>query len=151
MHPQRYDSSEKESVMNPSRRILEMSILAFLLAAGASAAQRLQVAIESPAQGADVRLETVVKGRVSDPGAKVYVLVQPLRVGTWWVQRLPAPSNRDGSWQTLCYFGTVDAGVGEEFQIIAIVSRRKLKEGQRLTEIPKDAVHSDVVTVKRTP
>jgi len=126
------------------------ALFAVLLLGGASRTPTISIQIESPATGTEVAMETVVKGRVSDPKANVFVLVHPLRAKPWWVQRIPAPANRDGSWQTLCYFGDATAGLDEEFQIVAIVSPRKLKERQTLNEVPKDVVRSEVVTVKRT-
>jgi hypothetical protein len=136
------------STRRRSRRVWAMSCLGFVLA-GALAAGSLQVKISSPVEGADVQLETMVKGRVSDASAQVYVLVRPSKSSEWWVQQSPAPVNRDGSWQTLCYFGTASVGIGEDFHIVAIVTDHRLSEGQVLPEIPRGAMRSDVITVRR--
>lgn len=109
----------------------------------------IKVQIESPQQNAEVGLTEIVKGKVSNPKVKVYVLVHPLLTNLWWVQRIPSPPNQDGSWQTLCYFGTETEGIGESFEIAAIVTRNRLEEGQTLTELPKDVVRSDIITVRR--
>ncbi len=109
----------------------------------------VRIQIESPQQNAEVGLTEIVNGKVSNPKAQVYVLVHPLLTNLWWVQRIPSPPNQDGTWQTLCYFGTETKGIGESFEIAAIVTKDKLEEGQMLPELPKDVVRSDIVTVRR--
>jgi hypothetical protein len=112
-----------------------------------------RVDIQSPKANQEVGVETMVTGKVSDPQARVYVLVRPLKTRYWWVQRMPAPPSSDGTWQTLCYFGTPTEGGGEPYEIIAIASKKRLslKEGQKLEDTPEQGVSSDVVTVKRAP
>jgi hypothetical protein len=123
--------------------------LVLFLASTASPAS-MMIQIDSPAQGTEVSMEVMAKGKASGAKAKVYVLVHPLRARSWWVQQLPAPPNRDGSWQTLCVFGTPTSGLNEDFQIIAIVTHHRYKEGQMLDDVPSSLAHSEVVTVKRT-
>jgi hypothetical protein len=134
--------------MNRARLILGTILL--LLGVMAAAAP-LEVEIDSPAQGGKVGVETLVKGRVSDPAVHVYVLIRPMKIRYWWVQRIPAPPSRSGIWQTFCYFGTLTEGRGESYEIVAIASRTRLdlKEGQTLVAIPEQA-HSAVVTVRRS-
>ena len=129
---------------------------ACLLAAGCTAqtdgkSEKSQVRIESPQPAAGVGLSEIVRGKVTnlDRKASVYVLVHPLSMNLWWVQRLPSPPNADGSWQTQCYFGTEKEGMGESFELVAIAATSRLKEGQTLGEFPRDVARSDVVTVKR--
>jgi hypothetical protein len=131
---------------------LEVMCLAafFGLACAAPKSPDVTVKITAPEQAAEVVRETIVAGTVSDPKARVYVLVHPLRVKPWWVQRVPAPANNDGSWQTLCYFGEAGRGLNEQYQIIAIVTDRTFSEGDQLDDVPSDVAHSEVVTVKRT-
>lgn len=109
----------------------------------------VRIQIESPQQNSEVGLTEIVKGKVSNPKVRFYVLVHPLLTNMWWVQRIPSPPNQDGSWQTLCYFGTETKGIGESFEVVAIVTEDKLEEGQMLTELPKGVVQSDIVTVRR--
>jgi len=113
---------------------------------------QVQIQIESPQQNAEVTLTEIVKGKVSDPKMPIYVLVHPMSTNLWWVQNLPAPPNQDGSWQTLCYFGTENEGIGEYFEVVAIATgrtSRRLRAGQTLEELPKDVTRSDIVTVRR--
>ncbi len=120
--------------------------------ASCSKAEKLtdvKVQIDSPQQNAEVVLQEIVKGKVSNPKATVYVLVHPLLTHIWWVQRMPSPPNQDGTWQTVCYFGTENKGVGESFEVVAIVTNKKLEEGQTLTELPKESVRTDITTVRR--
>lgn len=126
-----------------------MACLLSLLLATAERGATAQIEIRSPASGEEVEVETLVEGWVSDPKAQVYVLVRPLRTKYWWVQRLPAPANRDGSWQTLVNIGTETEGIGEPFEIVALVTKRKLHEGDRLEVLPERTALSDSVRVHR--
>lgn len=113
-------------------------------------AQNVQVQIEEPKETSEVGLREIVKGRVSDPAVRPYVLVHPMLTDLWWVQRRPSRPNQDGSWRTLCYFGTETQGKGEFFEIVAIVTDANLEEGQTLEDLPSGAIRSDIVMVKRT-
>lgn len=110
---------------------------------------KVQVQIDSPQQNAEVLMEHPVKGKVSNPKVRVYVLVHPLKTNQWWVQRLPSPPNQDGSWRTVCFFGTETQGAGEEFEVLAIATNDSLSEGTTLKELPQCGARSDIVTVKR--
>lgn len=115
------------------------------------------VEIFSPRPDTQVGPSELVKGRVSEPGLFVYVLVHPLLGQSWWVQRLPTPPNRDGSWQSIAYFGTdTGKGIGEHFEVVVIAARNRtlLTEGQtisgqRVRQLMEEHIHSDVVAVKR--
>lgn len=109
----------------------------------------IRIQIESPQQNAEIGLTEIVKGKVSNQKGKVYVLVHPLLTNLWWVQRFPSPPNQDGTWQTLCFFGTETKGIGEPYEVVAIVTSKKYEEGQTLTELPGDSIRSDIITVKR--
>ncbi len=121
-----------------------------LLGTTIATSESVQVRIEQPQQDSEVGQHEIVRGKVSDTNARVYVLVHPMMTNLWWVQRLPSPPNQDGSWQTLCYFGTETEGKNEYFEVIAIVTHKNLKEGQILKELPSDAIRSDIIMVKRT-
>ena len=129
------------------RATLSAAVCLIGLAAG-SRAQTVQVQINSPEQGAEVGRKATVRGTIADPKAQVFVLVRPVQDRYWWVQRVPHPSNQDGSWETLCYFGTADEGPGEEFQIIALVTRG-LREEQRFEDLPPYIARSETVKVRR--
>ncbi|HEX3553489.1 MAG TPA: hypothetical protein VIA62_09700 [Thermoanaerobaculia bacterium] len=121
-----------------------------LLAVAKNSAASVQIEITSPVEGADVGREETVSGSASDSNLSVYVLIRPVRSSTWWVERPPAPTNRNGSWKTDCYFGTPSKGVGEAFEVIAIVTEQKLKEGDQIDELPTYIARSETVTVHRT-
>ena len=112
-------------------------------------AQGLSVSIESPEQYAEIGLSELVRGTVSDPSARPFVLLHPMSTDLWWVQRAPAPPNSDGEWATLCYFGTESQGIGDHFQIVALVPVGELEEGMVLQDLPEAQARSDVVTVRR--
>jgi hypothetical protein len=109
----------------------------------------LKVTIDEPKPNASAALTDLVKGRVSDPKSPVYVLVHPLNMREWWVQRVPSPPNPEGNWQAQIYLGTDRDGIGEEFEIVAVAGNRKLSEGERLSTLPSDLARSDVVLVRR--
>jgi len=110
--------------------------------------QTVDIKIDSPAKGAEVGRKETVQGTVSDPTAKVFVLIRSVEDSIWWVQRVPHPPNRDGHWETLCYFGKADEGPGENFLIIALVARG-LKEGQQFDELPLYVARSETIKVRR--
>ena len=112
-------------------------------------AYEIDIQITNPQQDEEVGHQELVRGTISAHDVQVYVLVHPMATNLWWVQRLPSSINKDGSWQTLCYFGTKNQGIGEYFEVIAIVTAEELEEGQTLKALPADSVRSDMVTVKR--
>lgn len=115
------------------------------------------VEILSPSPDTQVEVTALIKGKVSDPKLNIYVFVHPLMTNLWWVQRLPSPPNRDGSWQSIAYFGTKQGeGVGEYFEIMAIAApdRSLFKEGgqisqEKMMQIRDQFPHSDTISVKR--
>jgi hypothetical protein len=136
--------------MSHLRRIALGALVLVCLTGWAGAKkEELELQVLSPGPGAEVELETVIEGKVSDPRVQVYVLVHPVKDRFWWVQRVPAPPNRDGSWETLAYFGTSTKGIGEDFQVIALVTETKLKEGETFETLPSHSARSDVIKVKR--
>jgi len=113
------------------------------------ALDKVQIQIESPKQNAEVAMQDTVRGKVSEPRVPTYVLIHPLATNQWFVQRKPSPANQDGTWRTTCFFGTETQGINEEFEVLALATTEKLKEGQVLKEVPKCGARSDIVTVKR--
>jgi len=115
------------------------------------------VEILSPGADTQVEVTALIKGKVSDPKLHIYVFVHPLMTKLWWVQRLPSPPNKDGSWQSIGYFGTKQGeGVGEYFEIMAIAApdRSLFKEGEQISlekvmQIRDRFPHSDMIPVKR--
>ncbi len=110
----------------------------------------LKIEITSPAEGATVTMTELVRGTVSDPKLNVYILIHPLVTNLWWVQNIPTVGP-DGRWQSLCYFGTENNGIGEPFEIIAIATTKQelYKPGDTLKTVPSDILRSTIVTVQR--
>lgn len=134
-----------------SLRTFSLAVFAAVwLTGSAGPVKEPELEILTPGQGAEVERDTTIQGRVSDPRVPVVVLVRPLTTRFWWVQRIPAPANRDGSWETLASFGESKRGVGEEFQIIALVTEERLVEGDMLDTLPRHSARSDIVKVRRT-
>ena len=106
--------------------------------------------ITSPSDGATVTMTELVRGTVSDPKLNVYVLIHPLTTNLWWVQNIPTVGP-GGKWQSFCYFGTENLGIGEPYEIIAVAtSKKKLyKPGDTLEIVPLDLLRSRIVTVRR--
>ena len=106
--------------------------------------------ITSPTDGATVTTRELVGGTVSDSKLNVYVLIHPLTTNLWWVQNMPTVGP-DGKWQSFCYFGTENLGIGEPYEIIAVAtSKKKLYQpGDTLEIVPLDLLRSRIVTVRR--
>jgi hypothetical protein len=101
---------------------------------------------------ARVGLYATVVGRLDqDERRYVYVLVNPLSnpdtQNVWWVQR--AVSRQGDGYTCRCQFGEATAGRGEYFAIVAVVTDRRLKVGEKLDGIPEGMAYSKVVIVKR--
>jgi hypothetical protein len=120
-----------------------------LLLSSDGTSQNIEIKFISLQEAAEVGQKEMVQGTVSDQEEQVYVLVYPMEARKWWVQPLASPANNDGSWATLCYFGTETEGIGEYFQVVALVADEKLEEGQILDSLPVDKGRSDIITVKR--
>lgn len=113
-------------------------------------AKETRIEITAPINGQNVTQIYLVKGKVSSPELKFYVLVHPLSTRTWWVQSYPNVQE-DGQWETGCCFGTDVLGIGDSYEIWAIATKEKLYVGQQLNvdEIPEIIVESNVVRVTR--
>lgn len=110
----------------------------------------VQINIDSPKEGDFVEQRYMVKGRISDPEFPVYVLVHPIEADQWWVQRIPEVAG-NGVWQSLCFFGTADKGRGEQFEVLALVCKKHLREGQTIKtgKVPQGGLRSEIITVTR--
>jgi hypothetical protein len=80
------------------------------------------------------------------------ILVHPVEDDRWWVQPPPAPTKSDGTWTTRAWFGTETQGIGEDFEILAVATGRRLKQGETigLGDLPRDMARSEVVMVTRS-
>jgi hypothetical protein len=112
--------------------------------------EKSEIQIFNPKNNSAVEAKELVSGKTTNPELKVYVLIHPLLTNLWWVQRIPSPPNLDGTWRTLCYFGTPNMGIGEYFEIAAISTEMHLQEGMVFKELPSAIARSDIILVKRT-
>ena len=104
--------------------------------------------ISTPVDGVSVDFTDVVRGMTPFPNKNNYIVVTPLKTGDDWVQDGPVKIYGDGLWTGIARFGTGEAGVGEEFLVRAIATQSALSPGP-LTQVPKDAVFSEAITVTR--
>lgn len=123
---------------------------------GNGTAAQQQVSIVSPAEGSRVCVRTAVSGSVSDSSLQVYVLIHPMATNRFWVQPIPN-MNPDGRWESYCYFGESNRGIGEPFEIIAVTSRNRnlFREGDTLPSPLQDnaeiLLKSKLIRVTRDP
>lgn len=123
-----------------------------------SAVTPTKVSITDPQEMTPVTMQYLVKGTVSDPNSRVYVIVHPLRVSEMWVQQSPIVDG-EGNWQSSATFGTESLGIGERYQVIAVATNDNslvafatgnlLREGQKLTSLPRKSNRSSLITVTR--
>ena len=121
-----------------------------LLTGQALSQDRLEVEIANPAHGATVKHRPVVEGTVSDAGAAVWVVVNPLPSFEYWVQPR-VRVHRSGAWKVEIYIGRPgDLDQGKTFEIIAVANpTRELREGVVLGKWPDAEASSAVVEVTR--
>lgn len=113
---------------------------------------KAMIQIVKPKDDSTVGLKYLVRGKVENYSkGNVYALVHPIETKLWWVQRPPSVVNEDGSWQTLCYFGTETEGIDQYYEIIGIITKETLREGQtiKIGKLPRDAIKSTTITVHR--
>ncbi len=118
----------------------------------------IEVNITNPSGGDNVTMRYVVKGTVSDPSSRIYVIVHPLLRTDMWVS-YPSMVSPDGKWQDDVYFGTETLGIDEQYEITAIATNENflvtlatgnfLHEGQIIPTLPRNTNKADVVTVFR--
>ena len=79
----------------------------------------------------------------------LYVLVHPLPTDTWWVGRTPTIIDAR-NWQASVYFGHESVGVGDHYELAAIITDKILQEGLTLDidDFPS-YVAKAVITVER--
>ena len=112
--------------------------------------ERLEIEITKPAHGAIVARRPTVEGTVSDAGATVWVVVNPLPSFEYWVQPR-VRVHRSGAWKVEIYIGRPgDLDRGKTFEIIAVANpTRELREGVVLGAWPDAEASSAVVEVTR--
>ncbi len=96
--------------------------------------------------------ETVKAAIGKDESKHVYVLVNPISPDaaaskTWWVQR--EVTKNGTAIECDSQFGEEDAGKGEYFAIVAVVTGESFEVGKTLEKLPKEATYSKLKIVKR--
>lgn len=106
--------------------------------------------IIKPVDKVGVKWRTVVKGNVSDPSAKVWVIVHPVGLSSYWVQP-QTTVDRIGNWKAALYLGRPgNVDLDKEFNIMAIINPMEaLTEGKVLTKWPDAKWRSRIITVIR--
>jgi len=129
---------------------VSFSIVLLMVAFSVANGQQMNLRISSPPQNSQVPERPFVEGVVSDPKAKVWVIVHPMEVSDYWVQ--PAITvKEDGTWRVQIYIGRPGAkDIGKSFEIMAVANPKvSLREGMVLGEWPEVQARSQVVEVRR--
>ncbi|MGD1046188.1 MAG: hypothetical protein ABR936_12845 [Bacteroidota bacterium] len=113
-------------------------------------APKAGIRITEPSDQSQVLNQPEIKGTISDPSVKVWVVVHPTSVSDYYIQ--PSVTVRDdGTWKTMIYIGrpgSVD--VGKHFEVVAFANAAiDLKEGDILSGWPKAQWKSQVIELIR--
>jgi hypothetical protein len=108
------------------------------------------IQITWPASGAKALWNFVIHGAVRRPKAAVWIVVNPYRVGQFWVQP-PAVVRGNGAWTCEIFIGiSGNFNQGIEFDIHAIANPRlQLERGMILSHLPEAEAVSPTVRVVR--
>jgi hypothetical protein len=113
------------------------------------------ITITSPREEDIVPWRYIVKGTsngVDDPKLSIYVLIYPVEArGPWWVQpQVDILAN--GNWETTVYFGRYPAKYPEDseahFRVSAILTSKRLTEGQQFENIPTNINRSEIDVIR---
>ncbi len=108
-----------------------------------------QVEILSPIDGGRVSDRIIVKGRLSGIGGKVWLVVHPVGIASYWVQP-QINLKSDGRWSARAYIGRAGMDIDQAFEIIAVVDPvENLIEGDVLDSWPEARWSSQVIEVVR--
>ena len=115
-----------------------------------SSNERLTLIITEPKDGIVVGPEYIIRGRVLDKTAAVWVVVHPALTEEYWVQD-KATIDEDGQWSarvTIGRPGIIDTG--KPFEIMAIAGPKKeIREGDIREEWPEGQWKSQLLKVTR--
>lgn len=126
-----------------------LTAIFLIVTASIANAEQLKISITSPRDGASVSEKQVIKGKVSNPDAEVWVIIHPMIAGLgYWVQ--PSVTvDENGNWEVEAYIG-VSGDSGKQFQIRAVANpKKRIKEGDILQKWPKAERRSKVIKVTR--
>jgi hypothetical protein len=123
--------------------ILGLIVASFLCLGVAEAKKPLELRLESPKDQDVVDSPTFITGWVSDPSAKVWVIIHDMASACYGVQRrLTVRSN--GHWKVYTY------SLHEVNELVVVGNPRKpLEEGKCLKYWPKAEVATEMIEIKR--
>lgn len=107
-----------------------------------------RLSISWPPEGAQVVHREIVRGMVSDPKAKVWVVVRPMVGSDYWVQP-HVDVEKDGTWSVQVYIGESESSnIGQHFKISAVANpKQRLTEGGKLRAWPAAQWQSPIIEV----
>ena len=112
----------------------------------------LRVAVTSPTEKARVPWRPCVTGTVSDPAARVFLIIHDKTGGDFFVEPGPISIKSNGTWSALPYIAENKPGVFENFQfeIKAFANPKPaLAEGEILAAWPEAEAASELIDVTR--
>jgi hypothetical protein len=117
------------------------------------------IIIFSPKEGEKVGYRPTVEGKFKvEQKFKIYILTRSLDVPhEIWVQPIPSVKSNHADktyprkFQSKIYVGRYGQDTGIKFEIVAVATKKKLKEGQRLSDWDESEAEyqSDVIEVVR--
>jgi hypothetical protein len=132
------------------RKLVVIVFFTVMVAISIANGQQQTLHITAPLDKAKVPERPYVEGSVTDPNAKVWVIVHPMEVSDYWVQ--PAITVKgNGTWKVKIYIGRPGSiDVGKQFEIMAVANPRgSIKEGDVLSGWPDAQAKSQVIEVTR--
>jgi hypothetical protein len=131
------------------KKILILVII-LMCTASLEAVQNSKIRITSHQDNAKVDRPAKIEGTVTNPNAKVYIIVHPVDVPEYWVQPR-ASVNQDGKWTSMVYLGrSTDNNPDKQYELMAIAGPEKsMKAGSVLKEWPGSKWRSQIIHVKR--
>jgi hypothetical protein len=109
---------------------------------------KLLISITEPKDGDAVPELPNVKGTVSDPNARVWVVIHPMKQSEFWVQQ--SITVQDSTWEVTVHIGQGTLGVGERFEIRAVANpKEEIGERDVLPGWPDAQSQSRVIKVTR--
>ena len=127
-----------------------LTAIFLIVTASIANAEQLKISITSPRNRASVSEKQVIKGKVTDPDAEVWVIIHPMvkNLDDRWVQP-KVTVNESGDWKVRAYIGE-SGDKGKRFEIMAIANPDdELEEGNILYNWPNAEAKSRIIKVRR--
>jgi hypothetical protein len=111
--------------------------------------QQNRLSIISPKDGEEVDITSIVSGKTPYADRSHYIVVTPVRTGETWIMKKLDDPDDEGTWTGIAFFGDEKNGGGQKFIVrVFATADSKIPEG-KLKDLPRDAVFSAAITVKR--